>query len=164
MKDVMRTELVSLLTQGNAHMSFEDVVEDFPLHLIAKRAPHTPYTVWHFVEHIRITQWDIVEFIRNPEHISPDWPYGYRPKASEKPTEEAWVRSIEQFKEDRDYLISLIKEPSLDLYSEIPHAPGYTYLREILTVGDHTSYHIGEVAIIRQVLNAWPEDNQYLTG
>ncbi|MFW6254223.1 MAG: DinB family protein, partial [Chitinivibrionales bacterium] len=137
MKDTVRFELLSLLTGGNAHMSFEEVVNGFPLDRIGRHAPHTPYTAWHFVEHIRIAQWDIVEFIRNPNHISPDWPYGYRPPASEMPTEDKWNKSIEKVLEDRDYLISLVKKRSLDLRSEIPHAPGYTYMREILTAADH---------------------------
>ncbi|MFW5775293.1 MAG: DinB family protein [Chitinivibrionales bacterium] len=164
MNDSMRGELSDLLTIGNAHMSFEDVVEDFPLDLIGRHAPHTPYTAWHFVEHIRIAQWDIVEFIRTPNHQSPDWPYGYRPPARQMPTEDAWFRSIDQVLHDREYLISLLNKPTLDLLSEIPHAPGYTYFREILTVADHTAYHVGEIALLRQVLNAWPEHNRYLTG
>ena len=98
--DVLRKELLALLEGRNAHMSFDDVLSDFPLEHINSKAPDTPYSFWHFVEHIRIAQWDILEFIRNPDHVSPKYPEGYRPRPEETTDEKGWRKSIEGVQAD----------------------------------------------------------------
>jgi hypothetical protein len=160
----LRHELAVNLDGGNAHMTFDEVIGDFPLELINVKAPSVPYGPWHFIEHMRIAQWDILQFIINPGHVSPDYPYGYRPGAHKTADEKSWRHSINAFKKDLRTLREMALDDSIDLFGPIPHAPGYTIYKELLTVSAHNSYHIGEFAMLRQVLNAWPEYRPYLTG
>ncbi len=152
---VDRNELLALLRGGNAHMSFDQAVADFPLEVINTRPPHVPYTPWHLLEHLRIAQWDILEFIRSPGHRSPPWPKGYWPSPEAMADETKWLGSIDRFRGDLNALQDLIEDPDTDLYAPLPHAPEYTIFREILTVADHNAYHIGEFAILRQVMGTW---------
>jgi hypothetical protein len=161
---IIRKELLALLEEGNAHMSFDEALADFPIDYINRRAPNTPYTFWHFVEHLRIAQWDILEFIRNPGHVSPEYPQGYRPHPEEKTDEAGWHRSCVDFRSDLKALQQMVRDEKVDLVAPIPHARSYNILRELLTVADHNAYHIGEIAIMRQVMDIWPEGNRYLTG
>ncbi len=161
---VIRHELIALLTGGNAHMEFQEAIDRFPMELINKRAVHVPYSPWHFLEHMRIAQWDILEFIRNPVHVSPEYPEGYRPRPDRKADAAVWKNTVNGFRADLKSLEDMVRDEKTDLFGPIPHARTYTIFREILTVADHNAYHIGEFALLRQVLRAWPEDNQYLTG
>lgn len=161
---LVRDQLIELLDGGNSHMGFEAVIKDFPLLHINSLAPEVPYSPWHFLEHMRIAQWDILEFIRNPDHISPDYPAGYRPGAGEKADEARWHKTVSDFRKDLHILRHMITDPATDLYEPLPHAPDYTIFREILVVADHNSYHTGELAMLRQVLGLWPADEPYLTG
>ncbi len=162
-ESALRKQIVALLRGGNAHMGFDEAVAGFPMNRIGELPPYTPYTPWHFLEHMRITQWDILEFIRNPEHVSPDFPMGYRPSPTEQATVAKWNNTVELFRKDLAALIAMARNPQVDLYNDIPHAPGYTVLRELLLVADHNSYCIGEFAFMRQTLDAWG-DRPYLTG
>lgn len=161
---VVREELVALLEGGNAHMSFDEVIADLPVDRINAKAPHTPYSFWHFVEHIRIAQWDILEFIRNPDHVSPKYPEGYRPRPDEKTDAGGWQSSVDGVRADMEALKAMVRDPKIDLFGPIPHAPGYTIFREIVLAADHNAYHIGELAILRQVTELWPDGRKYLTG
>lgn len=152
----LRNHLLSLLDGGNAHMSFEDVVANFPPDLINTNPPNVPYTPWHLIEHMRITQWDILEYIRNPEHVSPDWPIGYWPERTATTDAAGWQHTIDQFLTDLQALRDITSNPETYLYTPIPHGyDGHTVLREILLVVDHNAYHIGELGILRQVMQAW---------
>lgn len=155
---VMREQLLALLRGGNAHLTFEQAVADFPLEFINRRPPNVPYTPWHLLEHLRIAQWDILEFIRNPQHVSPEWPKGYWPAADEQADAARWQQTLAEFQADMQALQDLAANPATDLLAEIPHAPGYTILREILLVADHNAYHIGEFAILRQIMGTWPSE------
>lgn len=153
---VLREQLRALLRGGQAHMGFEEVVADFPMGLINTLPPYVTYTPWHLVEHIRITQWDILEFVRNPKHLSPDWPIGYWPDPSAQATPRQWDDTLAGFRKDMRDVEALATNPATDLFSVIPHGTGQTILREILLVADHNAYHIGELGILRQVMQAWP--------
>jgi hypothetical protein len=155
---VMRNQLLALLRGGNAHLTFDQAVADFPVEQINRRPPNVPYTPWHLLEHVRIAQWDILEFIRNPDHVSPAWPAGYWPAPEAQADEAQWQQTLDRFQADLKALEGLVADSSIDLLAEIPHAPGYTILREILLVADHNAYHIGEFAILRQVMDTWPAD------
>jgi hypothetical protein len=109
------------------------------------------------VEHLRIAQWDILDFIRNANYVALQWPAGYWPDPEAQATAEEWEDSLGRFRADRAALVAMAADPNVNLYAELPHAPGYTILREILVVADHNAYHIGELAILRQVLDAWPD-------
>jgi hypothetical protein len=162
--EVLRKELIALLEGGNAHMSFNDVIADFPLEHINTKTPKTPYSFWHFVEHIRIAQWDILEFIRNRDHVSPPYPEGYRPRPEEQTDEKGWQRSIDGVRADLKALKDMVRDRKTDLFAPIPHAPGYTIFREVVLAADHNAYHTGELAIMRQIMDIWPPTNRYLTG
>lgn len=153
---VLRAQLLAQLRGGQAHMGFEEVVADFPMELINTRPSHVPYTPWHLVEHIRIAQWDILEFVRNPQHVSPDWPVGYWPNPSSQASPAQWQQTLTDFRRDMKDVEALASDPATDLFGVIPHGTGQTILREILLVADHNTYHIGELAILRQVMQAWP--------
>ena len=154
---LLRQQLQQLLDGRNAHMTLDDAVTDFPLELINVRPENVPYTFWHLVEHLRIAQWDILDFIVNSEYKARDWPAGYWPDPEAEATAEDWHHSLTHFRGDRDRLSAMIQDPDVDLSAELAHAPGYTILREIMVVADHNAYHIGELAILRQVLDAWPK-------
>ena len=155
-EDVLREHLLKLLQGGNAHMSFDNAIENFPIEMINERAPNVEYTPWHLLEHIRIAQWDILDFVRNATHISPKWPDGYWPTADQTAEGQKWQETIDGFRSDMKDLQAIATDQSIDLVAPIPHAPDYTVLRELLLVADHNAYHIGEFAILRQVMGTWP--------
>jgi hypothetical protein len=152
---IVRQQLLALLRGGNAHMDYETMIADFPMGQINEMPPNVPYSPWQLLEHLRITQWDILAFIQEPDHESPDWPRGYWPGPGSTADEQQWKATVEAFKSDLQALIAMVEDPETDLYSDIPHADGYTILREILLVADHNAYHIGEFAILRQVMDTW---------
>jgi hypothetical protein len=152
---VVREQLLFLLRGGNAHMTFDQAVAEFPMDRINGQPPNVSYTPWHLLEHIRIAQWDILEFTRNPNHISPQWPEGYWPPPDERADEVTWQKTISHFRADLRALQAMVEDPSTDLYAPLPHAKDYTALREILLVADHNAYHIGEFAVLRQVVGTW---------
>jgi hypothetical protein len=152
---VVREQLLALLRGGQASMKFEQAIANFPIEHINTCPPHVSYTPWHILEHLRIAQWDILEFIRNPAHVSPEWPEGYWPAPTAQASAQDWANTIAAFQADLGALEALVADPATDLYAQIPHAPGYTILREILVVADHNAYHTGEFAILRQVMQTW---------
>ena len=152
---VVREQLLFLLRGGNAHMNFDQAMADFPIQNINTKPPNVSYTPWYLLEHLRIAQWDILEFIRDPKHVSPAWPEGYWPLETEEADQAKWEKTISDFHADMGTLQDMVAHPRTDLYAPIPHAPDYTILREILLVADHNAYHIGEFAILRQVMDNW---------
>jgi hypothetical protein len=152
---VVREQLLSLLRGGNAHMNFDQAVVDFPIQNINIKPPNVLYTPWYLLEHLRIAQSDILEFIRDPNHVSPAWPEGYWPPENEEADQAKWEKTISDFQADMQTLLDMVVDQQVDLYAPILHAPDYTILREILLVADHNAYHIGEFAILRQVMDNW---------
>src|SRR5690606_545015 len=140
----LRDQLLALLKGGNAHLTFDDAIADFPPAAMNQQPPNVPYTPWHILEHLRITQWDILEFVRNPRHVSPEWPKGYWPAPDATTDVAGWQATIDAFRADLAAVQEIVRDPSIDLSAELPHAPGYTYIREVLLVADHNAYHIGE--------------------
>lgn len=156
----MRETLLNLLSGKGAHLTFDEAVADFPMDAINARPPNVPYTFWHLLEHIRLAQWDILDFVRNPDYQEQSWPDDYWPARDAETDEAGWNQTIEQFHADLEEMKAITADESLDLTTELPHAPGYTYLREILLVADHNAYHVGEFAILRQVMDLWPADRE----
>jgi hypothetical protein len=154
--DAIRKQLLALLKGGEAHQPFEKAVKDLPSTLRGVKPDKLPYTIWQLVEHIRIVQWDILEFSRDPAHQSPEWPEGYWPPETAPADDAAWEKALAQITQDRDAFIALLNDPQVDLYAPFPHGDGQNLLREALLIGDHTSYHTGEIIIIRRLLDAWP--------
>ncbi len=152
----LREHLVYLLKGGGAHVHFTDAIEGFPE---AKRGAFIeglPHTGWQLLEHVRIAQWDILEFSRDPRHVSPGFPEGYWPKTPVPPDESAWEKSVQAFQHDLQEMIKLVKNPRTDLYAKIAHGDGQTILREALVLADHNAYHLGQLVDLRRVLGAWP--------
>lgn len=153
--DTVRKQLIELLTSNNAHQSFDDAIRDLPADLRGVRPDHIPYSIWQLVEHIRIAQWDILEFSRDSSHQSPSWPSGYWPKEEIPAHEQDWENTLHQIRQDREAFIALLSNPEQDLYAPFPHGDGQNLLREALLIADHTAYHVGEIIIIRRLLGAW---------
>jgi hypothetical protein len=155
--DEQRRQLVQLLRGTQAHMSFADAVADFPARAINARAPNVGCTPWHLVEHLRLTQWDILRYIEDPTgHLSPDWPVGYWPAPDAETDELGFHRSVTDFQADLAALERIAGDATVDLLAVLEGTPGHTVLRELFVVGNHNSYHIGEFASLRQVMGSWP--------
>ncbi len=157
---ILREQLQSLLKGGNAHMTFLEMVEDFPLDKINAVFPNGTYSPWHLLEHLRISQWDILDFIKNPKYKYMEWPKDYWPPEGKKAGKNEWEKTIESFEKDSEELRKIVKNPKTDLYKKIPWGEGQTILREILLTCDHSAYHIGEFAIMRQAMKTWGKDHR----
>ncbi len=157
---IFREHLLSLLKGGNAYMPFSEAVADFPQKLMNTVFPNGTYSPWDLLEHIRITQWDILDFTKNTDYKEIKWPDDYWPPKGKKATKKEWERTIKQFQKDLGELQKIAKNPKTDLYAKIPHGTGQTILREILLVADHNAYHIGEFTIMRQVMKTWPKSHK----
>ena len=152
----IRKQLINLLTKQQAHQSLDDAVKNFPAKDYNTRPPNVEYTFWHLLEHLRITQWDILDYCRNPNYRAIEWPRQYWPAHDAMTDAAGWQHTIDQFHTDLDELVAIVKNPKTDLYSSIPHGyDGHNILREILVVADHNAYHIGEFGILRQVVKNW---------
>src|SRR3989440_12865695 len=151
--ETLREQLISLLNGGNAHVSFDDFVKDFPVEKCGHRVEGLPYTAWQVLEHMRIAQWDILEFSRDARHVSPKWPKGYWPDEGETGTEELWNETVEKFRKDLEAFADLVRDPATDLFAKIPHGTGQTVLREALLLADHNSNHLGALIAISRIIS-----------
>lgn len=151
----LRKHLVYLLTKGGAHATFEDAVKGVPPAARGKAPEGGAHSLWQLVEHMRIAQWDILEFSRDAKHKSPKFPKGYWPKTSAPPNAKAWDKSIKDFLADRDAMCKLVEKKSTDLFAEIAHGDGQTILREAMLMADHNAYTVGEIVITRRLLGVW---------
>ncbi len=151
----LRLHLLELLAGGHAHAAFDAAVKNLPVALRGKRPRGAEHSPWEVLEHVRIAQWDILEFSRNVKHQSPAWPSGYWPATPAPPDEKAWDKSVRAFRRDLKKMCALVAGPATDLYARIPHGDGQTLLREILLAADHNAYHLGELVLVRRLLGAW---------
>jgi hypothetical protein len=152
----VREHLAWLLREGHAHLTFDQAVANLPWEMRGRQVAGIPHTPWRLLEHLRICQWDILEFSRNAEHVSPEFPVGYWPFSDGPPRAEAWDESCAAFRADLKAMIALVSDPETDLYATIPHGQGQTILREALLVADHNAYHLGQLVVVRQALGCWP--------
>jgi len=155
--NALRTQLQRILDWQDAHVGFEKATEGLAAKLRGVRVNGFPHSAWELVEHMRLTQRDILDFSRDPGYTEPNWPDDYWPPSPEPPSPSAWDESIAAFREDRETLQALAADESIDLFANIPHGHGQTYIREILVVADHTAYHIGQLVVVRRQLGAWGE-------
>ncbi len=154
---ILRKNLLELLSGGNAHLDFDKAVSKLPPKLRGAKPAGQPHTPWRLVEHMRIAQWDILEFCKNPKHKSPKWPDEYWPDGDAPPSGAAWKKCISEFKADLKAMKKMVADPEADLFTPIPGGDGQTLLREALLVADHNAYHLGELVIIRRLLGAWED-------
>lgn len=155
MNDPLREHVLYLLRGGGAHLDFDAAVADLPAELRGVKPAGLPHSPWRLVEHMRIAQWDILEFSRNPAHVSPKFPDGYWPKDDGPPSADAWDRCLASFRADLRAMQELVADPATDLFARIPHGEGQTILREALLVADHNAYHLGQLVVVRRLLGAW---------
>jgi hypothetical protein len=147
------SELTKLLLGGSAHISFQDAIKGLNPKLRGVKPDNMPYSIWQLVDHMRIAQWDMLQFSKDADHKSPEWPGEYWPTESEPADDDAWKGAIEQINSDLDEFIELLEHS--DIYQPLEHGDGQSVLREALQIADHNSYHIGEIVAIRRVLGDW---------
>jgi len=147
---LLRDQLLYLLKGGGAHISFDDAMRDWPVQLAGAKVANFPHTPWMLLEHMRLGQWDILEFSRNSKHVSPPWPEGYWPTSETPPNEQAWTASVAAFKKDLRTMERLVADLKVNLYARIPWGDGQTILREALLVADHNAYHLGQLVMLRK--------------
>jgi hypothetical protein len=150
---ILISELIKLLNGGSAHAGINEALNDLPASLQGIKPDKLPYSVWQMVEHIRITQWDMLEFSKNGKHQSPKWPDEYWVKETAPKDDAAWERSIKQINDDREEFINLLTKE--DIYKAIPHGHGQSILREALQIADHNAYHTAEIIVLRRLLGTW---------
>ena len=146
----LRAHVLKLLRGGDAHLYFDDLNEGFPIDRCGEKILGLPYTAWQVLEHLRIAQWDIIEFARDAEYVSPEFPEGYWPKENGNP--ELWVSTLAKVREDLNKIIAMVSDTNNDLFEPIPHGTGQTLLRQALLIVDHNSYHLGSLALMKRLL------------
>jgi hypothetical protein len=153
----LRQHLIDLLGGGGAHLKLDQAIAGIPAKLRGSKAPGIPHSPWMLLEHMRIAQWDILEFSRNRKHASPEWPEGYWPDSETPPSAAAWNKSVKKFGQDLKAMENLVKNPKTDLFAKVPWGDGQTILREALMMADHNAYHLGQLVDLRRLLGIWPE-------
>jgi len=151
----LRQHLVELLNGGHAHATFDTVIKNLPPKLRGERPANFPHSAWVLLEHLRLAQWDILDFSRNPKYKTKKWPDDYWPKTPAPPNSAAWEKSVRQFRRDLKAMQTLVANPKTDLFAKIPWGDGQTILREALLVADHNSHHLGQLLDVRRLLGAW---------
>ena len=151
----LRQHLLSLLKGGNAHVDFDAAVKDLPVSVRGTRPDAAEHSPWELLEHMRIAQWDILEFSRNPHHQSPEFPKGYWPHTQAPPDKTDWNKSVQAFRKDLRAMCDLVADEGADLFAKIPHGDGQTILREAFLVADHNAYHLGQLILLRRLHGAW---------
>ncbi len=153
--NLLRKELISYLERPHTHALLNDAIKNFPEKLINKKPPNIPYSFWQMLEHIRISQWDMIDFIQNPNYKELQWPKEYWPDENEKATKKMWDDCVKKFENDIITLRKIIENPETDLFAPIPHGTGQTIFREALQVIDHASYHMGQLIVMRRMVGEW---------
>jgi hypothetical protein len=152
---LLREHLVNLLSGHGAHVDWKASFSGVSPDLRGVRPSELPYSLWELLEHMRIAQWDILEFSRDAKHVSPEWPAGHWPSTPAPPNAKAWEKSLQSFTRDLEAMKKLMASPKTDLFAKIPHGTGQTILREALLVADHNAYHLGQVLTVRRILGNW---------
>lgn len=155
LSSALRKELITHLIEGNAHASYDAAVKDFPDGLRGARPHDLPYSAYQLIEHLRIAQWDIIEYALNPKHESPQFPEGYWPQSPEPPNSQAWDKSIASFRAARKKLVAALEKA--DVLAPILHANNQSLASKTILLIDHNSYHLGQLILLRRLLDAWPK-------
>ena len=154
--DPLRKQLADFIDFGDAHATAESAMAELDHALQGTRPAGVAHSAWELLEHLRITQHDILDFAVNPKYKQQTWPDDYWPKSASPPNADSWKKSVAAFRKDCDALRAMAEDPEIDLFAKIPHGDGETYLRELLLAQDHLSYHVAQLVIVRQLLGAWP--------
>jgi hypothetical protein len=154
-EEKLRKQLVDLLIGRGAHADGKASFRGVPPKLRGVRPGGLPHSLWELLEHMRIAQWDILEFSRDARHVSPDWPAGYWPATPAPPNAKAWDKSVKAFARDLEAMKKFVANRKTDLFAKISHGTGQTVLHEALLVADHNAYHLGQVVTVRKLLGNW---------
>jgi uncharacterized damage-inducible protein DinB len=154
--DPLRTQLSRYLDWREAHADFDAAIDGIPADKRGAVPAGLPHSAWQLLEHLRIAQHDILDFCVNADYRDMKWPDDYWPADPAPPSAAAWDDSVAAYRRDRQALQRLAEDRDIDLFAKIPHGSGQTYLREILLVVDHASYHIGQIVLVRRLLGVWP--------
>lgn len=155
-EETSRKQLFKLLTGGNVHATIEDALHGLSARQSGIKPENVPYSIWQLVDHIRIMQWDILKICTNPEHTSPKWPEDYWPENTAPINEDEWLDCIDQIYSDRQKFTELIMDEELDIFEPFENEEDQTLFKNALWMADHSSYHIGQIILVRRLLNAWP--------
>jgi hypothetical protein len=150
----LREHLLKLLTAEQAHVNFDSAIKNLPVELRGTRPKGADHSPWELLEHLRIAQWDILDFSCNPNYKALEWPAGYWPATAAPPDEKAWNKSVRAFRRDLKAFCALISDPATDVYARIPHGDGQTILREAMLIADHNAYHVGQLVLVKKMLTA----------
>jgi hypothetical protein len=151
----LRDHVIDLLKGGRAHVHLDAAIKNLPVSLRGRKPKGAEHSAWQILEHIRLAQWDILEFSRDAKHVSPKWPEGYWPKTQAPPNATSWSKCVRSIGADLKAMCDLVANESTDLFAKIPHGDGQTILREALLIADHNAYHLGELVLVRRLLGAW---------
>ena len=156
-EQALRRDLVQLLGGRGAHVTFEKAVAGLPFALQGAKPAGVPYTPWQQLEHLRLAQRDILDYVTDPQYVERDWPDDYWPTET-PPTQSAWDDAVRAFEADRKKFVDLVRNRATDLLARVPHdAKGPTILHEALLVADHNAYHLGQLLVLRRALGAWTD-------
>lgn len=147
----LRKHLIKLLNGRQAHITLDDLVEDFPVNRCGEKIGGLPYTAWQVLEHLQIAQFDIMEFARDANYVSPKFPEGYWPDAAGN--EVLWVQTCSKIRKDLDEMLKIVSDPATDLFARIPHGTGQTWLRQAMLIADHNAYHLGGLSVMKRLLS-----------
>ena len=154
---MVREHLRKALSWSEGHVDWKTALAGLPAPLRGQKPAGAPHSAWELLEHVRIAQWDILEFSRDPKHVSPDFPSGYWPESPVPPSDAAWEKSVKSFQSDLEAMGKLVVDPKIDLTAPIPHGSGQTILREALLLADHNGYHLGQFVLLRRLLGTWKD-------
>ena len=156
--DGLRTQLLALLRGGQAHVDFESAIKDLPVEMRGKVPAGLAHSAWQVLEHMRITQRDILNFSAPPTggYHALQWPEAYWPESVEPPHVHAWEQTVAAIVSDREKFEALLLRPEADLYKPFRWGDGQNLLREALLIADHMAYHLGELVVLRRLLGIWP--------
>jgi hypothetical protein len=151
----LRGYLAKVLTWGEAHADWKTALAGMEFAKAGIRPAGMPHSAWELLEHVRIAQWDILEFSRNAKHTSPEWPSGYWPANAAPASQKEWDDSAARLLKDTKAMAKLVSNPETDLFRKIPHGSGQTILRQVLLLADHNAYHLGQLVLVRRAVGAW---------
>ncbi len=151
----LRKELLNYLEHPHTHATFVQIIKDFPVERINEKPVGLPYSFWQLLEHIRVSQWDMVDFLQNRDYKELEWPKDYWPGDSEKADGKMWNECVKKYEQDIETLKKIIEDPKTDLFAKIPHGTGQTIFKEVLQIIDHASYHLGQFIVLRRLAGEW---------
>lgn len=149
----LREHVAAVLRGGQAYDTFEAIIADFPPDQRGVVPAGAEHSAWQILEHMRIAQHDILDFIRNEDGSYKElrWPDEYWPSSASPPEVAAWTRSVEAYLVDRHAIQALVLDEKSDLFAVFTWGSGQTLLREALLSAEHAAYHLGQIVILTRL-------------